>query len=64
MKLLVIPLWVSLSSLCSGVDVTPKNQAGNSSSTQVTTEARSATDWCSCALTVEETIFLQQYDFE
>jgi hypothetical protein len=64
MTILVIPLLVSLSSLCSGVGVTQKSEAGDSGSKQEIKDTRPATEWCSCALTVEEAIFLQQYDFE
>lgn len=64
MKLLLIPLLVSLSSLCSGGDVSKQGEVVNASNAQVATELRSTSEWCTCSLSVEETIFLQQYDFE
>jgi hypothetical protein len=63
MKTLAAMLMVSMSGLCSQSDVAAKTaDAVSDSSVQSAPVAKSTPEWCTCALTVEETIFLQQYD--
>lgn len=73
MKPLITSLLISLSGVCSqgsvaiqerGYDSQPvSNMANARMESPVQASQKSASDWCTCALSVEEQIFLQQYDF-
>lgn len=64
MKTLLAMLLVSLSGLCSESETTRQSEPNKVNSIQPVADARSTSEWCTCALSVEETIFLQQYDIQ
>ncbi len=64
MNTLAAAVLVSLSSLCSVSDAARKEDTANDGQPPVAADSQARPEWCTCALSVEETVFLQQYDFE
>lgn len=58
MKLLAATILISLSAFSS------EREMDKDSNVQVVAVSHSTTEWCTCNVTVEEAIFLQQYDFQ
>jgi hypothetical protein len=69
MKPLIASLLISLSGICpeGGVALhgwaVGERPAGVEAGTVVGTSSRDPPDWCDCSVSIEEAIFLQQYDF-
>lgn len=65
MKPLIATLLISLSGLCSENDVATVGRAASiKSDARLSNDPLTPLEWCSCALSVEENVFLQQYDFD
>jgi hypothetical protein len=65
MKPLIATLLISLSGLCSESNVMTIGSATSSaSSIQAGHRPPATAEWCLCALSIEEKVFLQQYDIE